>query len=595
MSEQPKVAISADLLGAFASLPQAQQGKVAKFITNFQRNPRASGINYERINDAADPNMRSVRIDQAYRGIVLQPEQGNVYMLLWVDHHDEAYAWARRHRCKINSESGSLQVYEVLSETVEPAPVAPQAVVPDAFAELKDKQLMRLGVPAELLPLVRRVHNEAELDAIEHRLPVEAYEGLFLYLAGSRYDQIINEREHAEAQIDTSDFIEALQRTETRSRFTVVEDEDELQRMLNAPLDKWRVFLHPSQQRLAQGHKNGAVRVLGGAGTGKTVVALHRAKWLAEHIATPERKILFTTFTRNLATDIDANLKAICNAEQLAKIEVINLDRWVSLYLRRKKYDYSVIFSNEAGDYWQQALDLKPLDIELPDAFYQEEWQKIIQPLSIETLEQYKHASRIGRGTRLNRSERVKVWPVFEEYRNLLTSSRKKEVDDAYRDAAALLAHDAQPSPYACVVVDEGQDMSTQAYRLIRQLVPEGANDLFIVGDGHQRIYGRNKVVLSHCGINIRGRSHKLRINYRTTEEIRRWAVRLLEDCNIDDLDGGTDDNRGYKSLTHGSAPDIHGFQSLDEQVDFIKTYLDTRFAEDVPPGHICIVARTGG
>ena len=185
----------------------------------------------------------------------------------------------------------------------------------------------------------------------------------------------------------------------------------------------------------------------------------------------------------------------------------------------------------------------------------QEEWQKVIQPQSIETLEQYKRATRIGRGTRLGRADRIKVWPVFEEYRNLLTQNRKKEVDDAYRNVAALLAAGRRTLPYVAVLVDEAQDMSTQAFNLIRNLVPEGKNDLFIVGDGHQRIYGRNKVVLSHCGINIRGRSRKLKINYRTTEEIRKYAVGLLNGCQIDDLDGGIDDNKAFRSLTHGVPP----------------------------------------
>lgn len=594
---QLKVAISADFFSAFSKLPKTQQGKTSKFITNFQKNPTASGINYEMIRDASDPDMRSVRIDQAYRGIVLKPATGNVYLLLWVDQHDDAYTWARRHRCTINAATGGIQVYETEEAEVE-VPALTQdetATTHESIEPLKDRELLRLGVPESLMPLARSIRTEADLDAKESRFPAEASEALFMLMAGYTYDEIINDREaEAEQAINTSDFSAALDRLVTQSRFYVADDEIELQAMLNAPLDKWRVFLHPSQKKMAQGVKNGAVRILGGAGTGKTVVAMHRAKWLAEHVVSGNQKVLFTTFTKNLASDIKANLRSICSTETLAKIDVINLDRWVSTFLRQRRYEYQIIFDgcDVQKTYWQQALDLAPIDLSLPDAFYREEWQRVIQPQSIVSLDQYKRASRIGRGTRLNRSDRVKVWTVFEEYRNLLAQNKKKEVDDGYRDAADLIKNEASPSPYAAVVVDEAQDMSSQAFHLIRQIVPEGANDLFIVGDGHQRIYGRNKVVLSQCGINIRGRARKLRLNYRTTEEIRQWAVNLLEGFPVDDLDGGTDDNRGYKSLAHGVAPEIEHFDSAEQQGSFIASYLEAIRGEGLPLRNICIVAR---
>lgn len=588
-----KIAISNDVLSCLVQMPPRIQPKVSKFITQFQANPTAPGINYEKIRDAKDKRMRSVRIDQDYRGIVLKPQQGNVYMLLWMDKHDKAYDWARRHKVDINAETGTLQVF-VADSVNAPAPeVADEAHVqaPGAFDALKDKELLRLGVPEEQIELVRRVRNEPDLDTLENRLPLEAYEGLFMYLAGSRYDEIINEREQpSEGTVDTEDYLAALQRASSQSRFVVVEDELELQRMLNAPLDLWRVFLHPSQRKLATGKKNGAVRVLGGAGTGKTVVAMHRAKWLAKHLE-PGKKLLFTTFTRNLAVDIEQNLSSISSPDLMEKIEVINLDRWVSQYLRQRNYGYQIEYST-GNEYWKKALDLAPVDLGLPEAFYRDEWEKVIQPQSIDTLDEYKRAKRIGRGTRLNRSERVRIWPVFAEYRNLLSSNGKREVDDAYRDAAALIELDPGVLPYASVVVDEAQDMGFQAFRLIRKIVPEGPNDLFIVGDGHQRIYGKHKVILSHCGINIRGRSRKLKINYRTTDEIRKWAVNLLEGYPVDDLDGGSDDNRGYKSLIHGDPPKLESFSTAEEQERFVIDLLKNRMKEGIPLGEICIAAR---
>ena len=594
MPENVKVAISTDFFTAFSRLPQAQQGKVSKFIINFQKDPVSSAINYEKIAIAMDPNMRSVRIDQAYRGIVLKPEKGNVYLLLWVDHHDEAYEWAGRHKCTINPETGAVQVFEAtdagaaIDESVEV-----DSCIPGLFAELKDKELVRLGVPEELISVVRGVHNELELDAIENRLPMEAYEGLFMYMAGSRFDEIINEREQKEEPVDTDDFSTALDKVESMSRFVVVDNELELAKMLNAPLEKWRVFLHPSQRKLVEGNKNGSVRVLGGAGTGKTVVAMHRAKWLAENALQDNRKILFTTFTKNLATDIENNLKSICSLDVMERIEVVNLDRWVRGFLRKRSYEYQILYGAGGEKYWDRAMDLKPLEIEVPDSFYREEWLRVIQPQDIDSREKYVRASRVGRGTRLSRADRMKIWPVFEEYRNQLSLGKFKEVDDAYRDAAELLAGEDQTLPYQCVVVDEAQDMSSQAFQLLRGIVEEGPNDLFIVGDGHQRIYGKNKVILSRCGINIRGRARKLRINYRTTEEIRGWAVRLLEGRAIDDLDGGADTNDGYKSLTHGDDPVIKNFDSVEEQSEYLANYLKGREQEGVPLGNICVVART--
>ncbi len=594
MPENVKVAISTDFFSAFSKLPQAQQGKVSKFIINFQKNPVSSAINYEKIAIAKDPNMRSVRIDQAYRGIVLKPEKGNVYLLLWVDHHDEAYDWAARHKCTINPETGAVQVFEAVDAgAANDTIVEPVSGVSGQFDELKDKELVRLGVPEELMPVVRGVRNELELDAIENRLPLEAYEGLFMYMAGSRYDEIINEREQKVETVDTEDFSTALDKVESMSRFVVVDNELELAKMLNEPLEKWRVFLHPSQRKLVKGKKNGPCRVLGGAGTGKTVVAMHRAKWLTENALQDNQRILFTTFTKNLATDIENNLKSICSPETMKRIEVINLDRWVRGFLRKRNYEYKILYGSDSDRYWDNAMDLKPLEVDVPDSFYKEEWLRVMQPQDIDTKEKYIRASRVGRGTRLSRADRVKIWPVFEEYRNQLNLHKSKEVDDAYRDATKLLIGEEQTMPYQSVVVDEAQDMSAQAFLLMRQIVDEGPNDMFIVGDGHQRIYGKHKVVLSHCGINIRGRARKLRINYRTTEEIRRWAVRLLEGKVIDDLDGGIDTNDGYKSLTHGDEPVIKNFASAEDQSEYLANYLKGREKEGVPLGNICVVART--
>ena len=597
MAGRPKMAMSSDFLDAFARLPRPQQRGVRTLISRFNADSTASGLNYERIHGARDAAMRSLRIDQGYRAIVLKPEKGDVHMLLWADRHDAAYTWAARHECRINAETGALQVYEPRAEPpgeTEAQPVTKPANVPapaGAFHGLRDRELARLGVPAAMLAEVRTVRDDAELDAMQPRLPLEAYEALFLYLAGETYEQLVRDREAPKDPVDTGDFATALGRDESRGRFVVVEDELELEAMLNAPLERWRVFLHPSQRRLVERDRNGPARVLGGAGTGKTVVAMHRARWLARK-RPGQGRILFVTFTKNLAADIEHSLGAICTPEEFARIDVANLDRWVVRFLQGRRYDFRVRYGRNR-EAWRRALDLKASELDVPDAFYDDEWEQVVQAHGVTTRAEYLSVSRVGRGVRLNRATRAKVWRVFEEYRTQLAERGVKEVDDAYRDAAALLQADREALDYAAVIVDEAQDMGAQAYRLIRSIVPPGENDLFIVGDGHQRIYGRNKVVLGRCGVDVRGRSRKLRLNYRTTEQTRRWAARLLAGRAIDDLDGGLDDDRGITSLTTGPEPLLRRFESREAQAEFLSAYLREVQQKEASLRGVCVVART--
>ncbi len=593
--------MSSDFLEAFAVLPRPQQRKIRTLITQFAADPTSPGLNYERVQ--ATDNMRSLRIDKSYRAIVLKPEHGNIHLMLWADKHDEAYAWARRHHCRVNPETGALQVYQP-RESADAAGSRDRGSPPQStesvptrgpFADLRDRQLRRLGVPEVMLTEVRALDGEEALDAIQKRLPLEVYESLFLYLAGDSYEDLIRARETPDPDVDTDDIAKALERMESRGRFVVVENEIELEEVLNAPLEKWRVFLHPSQRRLVERPWNGPVRVLGGAGTGKTVVAMHRARWLARNL--PEGgQVLFVTFTRNLAADIENNLRSICSPQEMRRIEVANLDRWVHGFLRRRNYDFQIVYNRSQGLWgkvWRQALALRDPSLDLPDAFYADEFEQVVLANGITSEAEYLRVPRVGRGTSLRRPQRARVWPVFENYRLNLSHQGGKEMDDAYRDAAALLATDRGGRRYASAIVDEAQDMGAQAYRLIRALVPEGRDDIFIVGDGHQRIYGRSRVVLGRCGIRIVGRSRKLRLNYRTTEETRSWAVRLLDGREIDDLDGGRDDNRGFKSLTHGPAPQTVTLDSFEQQAEFIIRWLRELVERGESLREGCIVART--
>jgi hypothetical protein len=615
MSLKPKVALSQDFLLQLAKLPVSVQSKVMKWAIQFQADPTSPGINYENITGARDPNLKSVRLDRDWRGIVFKPTSGDVYVLLYADHHDAAYRWAENRKLAINPVTGAMQLVVMESVFQQEHATPARAWSPEAqaiagaaanaakapseplFALLGDRELLSLGVPEESIPSVRAVASDEQLDAMQARLPVEAYEGLFLLAAGDTVSQVLAAREtRVDKEVNTTDFVTALATPESQSRFVIVDNDEAMMAIMNAPLAQWRVFLHPTQNKLASGDRSGPVRVLGGAGTGKTVLAMHRAKWLAENRTPTGKKVLFTTFTRNLAGDIEQNMKTLCSASTLAKLEVKNLDAWVHGFMRSQKLEHRIVYDRKqdaALQAWQAALAVRDTKLDLPDDFYLMELEQVVLAQGITTLEEYRVARRTGRSGVLSRSKREAVWPVFEEYRGQLASRKLKEVDDAYREVAGLmLSVPNRETEYSAIVVDETQDFGPQALKLLRAMIPHGPNDLFFVGDGHQRIYSRNRAVMSKCGIEIRGRSRKLYLNYRTTDEIRRQAVALLEGCEVDDLDDGQDETKRYKSLSHGPAPTITTADGLEaaaaQATDFIKT-LRTQTA-DAPPS-ICVIA----
>lgn len=618
MSLKPKVALSQDFLFQLAKLPSNIHTKVLKWAVLFQTDPKSPGINYEKIHAARDPNLKSVRIDQDWRGIVFKPESGDVYVLLYVDHHDAAYKWAERRKLAINPVTGAMQVVVVEEVAATEPPKAVEAEVrneqlytpviaetsiapqPPAYAELSDHELMSLGVPEDWLERVRSIQSEAELDGLQSNLPVEAYEGLFLVAAGDTVAQVLGAREtRVDRAINTNDFAVALTTPESQSRFVVVDDDEAMLAIMNAPLAQWRIFLHPTQHKLASGDRSGPVRVLGGAGTGKTVLAMHRVKWLAENRTLDGKKVLFTTFTKNLALDIEDNLKTLCSPKVMAKMEVRNLDAWVHGFMRSRKLEHKIVYDRSkdgALQAWQAALAVKDSSIDLPPAFYEQELEQVILAHGVTTRDEYRTVRRTGRGVILSRSKRDAIWPVFEEYRGQLTSRKLKEVDDAYREIASVLEQEDASGAgllYSAIVVDETQDFGPQALKLLRAMMPRTSNDLFFVGDGHQRIYSRNRAAMSKCGIDIRGRSRKLYLNYRTTDEIRRAAVAMLEGCEIDDLDEGHDETRRYKSLSHGPVPLVVDAKGMEETISLAIANVKKWRNEDAD-GHTnstCVIA----
>ena len=583
------VAISSDFLSAFAKLQRPIQGKVTEFINKFRNNPLSKGINYEKIHDAADKKMCSVRIDDTYRGIVARQEESGVYLLLWVDHHDDAYDWAKRKKCEINKQTGSVQVFDIQEVEKE---VENHSDNLSLFKDILDEQFIALGVPQEQIQLIRSFKLLEEFYKAKDKIPFDAYESLEWIANGFPYEEVVELYDKVETIPDVDDFNSAIKNENSQRGFVIIEGEDELRRIMAEPLEKWRIFLHPTQRKITTKNYSGATRVLGGAGTGKTVVAMHRAKKLVSKLSDKE-KILFTTYTSNLAGDIKDNLRKICTVEELRKIEVINLDQWVAQFLREQGYSYTIAYGDTINDLWDEAISLTGEDIEFSVEFFEEEWRQVVSAQEAFSLELYIKASRIGRGTRLDRKKRMKIWQVFEEYLNLMKENQVRDVNTAMYECKKILEKNSKGTNYKFIIVDEGQDFSANAYMLLRSLAgEEHANDIFIVGDSHQRIY-KNKVVLSRCGINVRGRSSYLKINYRTTEEIRKYAFAFLKGISFDDLDEGYDDGKKCQSLTHGNKPQVINFKSADEEYQYLIEEIKNLSGQGTELKDICIVART--
>lgn len=586
MANTAKVAISTDFLSAFAVLPKKIQGKVTEFVNKFRNNPKAPGINYEKLG-GIDDKIHSVRIDDAYRGIVVRQEETGVYLLLWVDHHDEAYAWAKRKRCEVNPQTGAVQVFDVqqIEEKIKKS-------VKLLFADVSDSDLIKLSLPEIQLPFVRSLETKEQFFEAEKVFPHDAFENLTWIVEGFPVNEVLEMvAENTASTVKPDSLATALETPESQKSFVIVDGEDELRRIMAEPLEKWRVFLHPSQRKVVQKNFSGPARVLGGAGTGKTVVAMHRAKYLASKLGDKDR-ILFTTFTANLANDIKENLRKICSVEEMRRIEVINFDALVSQYLREQGFSAVVKYGEDIQKLWSEAVAEASENLDFDVDFFEEEWNRVAIANEALTVEKYVKAPRVGRGTRLDRKKRLAIWKVFECYINLMRENHVRDANMAMYECSLLLQKNKK-AKYAHIVVDEAQDFSDNAFRLIRSFAgEERENDIFIVGDSHQRIY-KNKPMLSRCGINIRGRSSYLKVNYRTTEEIRKYAFALLNGISFDDLDDSFDVGDKCRSLTHGTAPVIQNFKDFDNEFDYIINEIKRLNNEGEALSSICIVART--
>lgn len=594
-----KMTVSLNFLASYGKRSSTEQNQIRSMISKFNNDPGSASLNLETHHGQRDPRMRTARVSLFWRAVVIAPEQANgEYLLVDVLPHDDAGDWLKRHELTVNMFSGGLELLDV--PTVEKATaefVVPKSSVPDLFRGAKDKDFVKLGVDHRFVPLIRRVSTDDELDTLLTLLPQlqsDAVAWLAMgYTVEAAYSQLLEaiDATAPAANIDPADLAAAAARPASSAFFHAVDGEDELDEMLAKPFDLWRVFLHPNQRRLARSLTRGPTRVLGGPGTGKTVVALHRAQWLAKR--NPEARILFTTFTTTMAAELESLLRTLAGPEIAARVEVIGIDKLVSRLLRETDPTLRTKPLNDSELDRMFADASAEVGLDFPPSFVRHEWEQIVLAGGIQSRDEYFKAARPGRGVRLNRTQRAEVWEVIELVSGRLGKRKERTFIQLATDAAELADREKRPR-YDHILVDEAQDLHPSHWRMLRALVPDGPDDLFIVGDATQRIYDR-RVVLSRYGISVRGRrSTTLKLNYRTTAEILRWSLRLIGDDPVDDLDDGSVDRKGYRSLLRGELPDVAGFTSAGSELIGLVEDLRGRMAEGVAAEEILVATRVG-
>lgn len=541
-------------------MPKAIQKKVLEFQKKFREDPRAPSIHLEPILQFTDPQFRTARIDQKYRAIIRVPVTGEDYYMLWVDNHDEAMAWATHKSFQWNERTNTAQIFEapfIRTETTEE--IAPLAK--GLYATYTDDQLLAIGLPAVFVPIVRKVTDLDGLEKIEHQLPVDAFENLFYLADGASIQQLILEiQEGATAAADSIN----------NRRSFVVADDKLLEEYLNGELKKWQIFLHPSQRKLVESTNHGPVKVTGGGGTGKTVVALHRLKFLLAN-STDKRPILFTTYTRALTRNLKGLLQKMLPSG--ANYQLENIDQLVSALAK----EYGIINDNtrildfpgskNARDVWEIITDdnLTGFDAD----FLHQEYQQVWLYHGLTDGSAYYKTSRLGRGKPLTKKQKMEFVDFVGKYEAYKKNNYWVDRGEIFNQLSTML-NTLPEKPFSHVIADEIQDMSNIELRFLRSLTEETSNDLFLVGDPYQNIYGR-KINFSKAGILVRGnRSKRLRINYRTTEEIKRLAISTVRSIGYDDFDGAAEKIDGYLSLFHGDKPEYAIFKTHQDELEYI-------------------------
>lgn len=570
---------------SLARLTGDEQKAVKTAAFDLQMNPAQPGIQFHRLDKSKDRNFWSARVNLDLRIIVHRTDSS--LLLCYVDHHDEAYEWAERRRLEVHPKTGAAQLVE-LRETVQEVAIpryvdaAPAAARKAAiFALAPDSELLACGVPTEWLAEVRKVDEDGLLALAPH-LPAEAAEALLDLATGSR--PVVP----ATRAAGTNPF----EHPDAQRRFRLMRSADELERALEYPWDRWIVFLHPAQRRLVERDYNGRARVAGSAGTGKTIVALHRAAFLLRKH--PESRVLLTTFSEPLAAALRTLLQRLLGNEPRLgeRIEVHSLSA-VARRLHRATSGGAIPRLAPDGtvrDFITQAA-AEVSGHRFTPRFLFTEWDDVVNEWQITSWEDYRNVPRLGRKTRLPEAQRSMLWQIFTAVRTRLGAEGFLTEAGLFSRIAEQLAAGGS-SPFDFVVIDEAQDLGVAQLRFLAALGKNRPDSLFFTGDLGQRIF-RPPFSWKALGVDVRGRSTTLKINYRTSHQIRAQADRLLG-SNLHDVDGNVEERKGTISVFSGPPPDIRSFRDTQQEAEFVSSWLAARKRDDgIQPHEIGVFVRS--
>ena len=442
---------------------------------------------------------------------------------------------------------------------------------------------------------VRAATEDTLLDLADH-LPAEAAEALLQLATGGAPalpPAIVGASLPASpaafalpvaAEVDA----DAFAHPDAQRRFRVVADVEALERALDYPWEKWTVFLHPAQRQLVEREYNGPARVSGSAGTGKTIVALHRAVHLAR--AHPESRVLLASFSDALATALRVRLaRLIGNEPKIAERLEVHAMRGIGRRLYAARAGRLDLARDEDV---RTLLDRAAAKVEghrFSAHFLWTEWSTVVDAWQLETWEAYRDVPRLGRRTRLAEKQRKVLWSVFSRVRSALADEGRLTEPAMFTRLAAQIAQAAPPFDFC--VIDEAQDVGVAELRLLAALGGGRPNGLFFAGDLGQRIF-QTPFSWRSLGVDVRGRSHTLRINYRTSHQIRRQADRLLPP-ELADVDGNAEQRGATVSVFNGPAPELRVFDSPEEETEAIAGWLRARQDEGYAPQAIGVFVRS--
>lgn len=567
---------------SLARLTGDEQKAVKTTAFDLQVNPASPGMSLHKLDRAKDKNFWSVRVSSDIR-LIVHKTQGSL-LLCYVDHHDKAYDWAERRKLETHPKTGAAQLVEI-RETVKEVivPVYVQAELPirskpALFAKKSDEELLGYGVPPEWLEDVRAATEDTLLALTDH-LPAEAAEALLELATGGK------PRVPEPALATVSPF----EHPDAQRRFRVMTNVEELQRALDFPWEKWTVFLHPEQRQWVERDYAGPARVSGSAGTGKTIVALHRAAHLAR--THPDARVLLTTFSDTLASALQIKLKRLLgNEPRLAeRLEVRSLDA-VGIRLFKAHVGPAALVNRDAVREFlrEAAAAVDGHKFGLP--FLLSEWEQVVDAWQIESWEAYRDVARLGRKTRLPEAQRKVLWTIFERVRTALSVRKVITPAELFTSLAAAIGK-SNNVPFDFVVVDEAQDLSVAHLRFLAALGGTRANALFFAGDPGQRIF-QQPFSWKALGVDIRGRSRTLRVNYRTSHQIRQQADRLLGPT-VADVDGNREDRSDTVSVFNGPPPTIRSLGDESEEAEVVGAWIGELKAAGVLPHEFGVFVRS--